>query len=137
MMANKAKKGAIKAAVTGGILAAASRVMYGGGQTTLFGVNVPQEITMFAAGAAGSAISDMTKDWVLANIPGNANYVGLESGLVNAGLVAGGAVGVLALGSNVGSENYMRIGALGAASGVAADYVANNLLSGTSGQLIF
>lgn len=137
MMANKAKKGAIKAAVTGGLLAASTRILYGGGNLNLLGASVPQEIVMFAAGAAGSAVSDMTKDWVLANIPGNMNYVGLESGLVNAGLVAGGAVAVLAIGSDVRSDMYMKVGALGAASGVAADYVTNNLLSGAGGQLIF
>lgn len=136
-MANRAKKGAIKAAVTGTILAVGSRVIYGGGRTELFGMSVPQEITMFAAGAAGSGLSDIAKDWVLSNIPGNMNYVGLESGIVNAALVGGGAVGALMLGSNIDSSNYMKIGALGAASGVAADYVTNNLLSGQGGQLIF
>lgn len=124
------KKALIQAGLTGGILAIATRIVYGGGTVSILNMDLPQEAVMFAAGAVGSGAASLVKDQVLARLPkANQAYVGIENAAVGAVLSGGAAAIALKVAADLPAANLLPVAGIGAASHAASEYLTENVLS--------
>lgn len=133
----KMKRRLIKSGITGATLAAASGIMYGMGNVTVAGVNVPTVIPMFVAGAGSSFGADYIHDLYYPHLGSTAQKLGdIGATALGAGVAGAASTAIAALGVGMDTANYLPMFALGAGSYVAADYLEMKLLE-KDGHLIF
>lgn len=138
MVDQDTKKLLVRSALTGTVLAVAGSVIYGNGDITVMGKNVPASVPLFISGAIGSVIADKSHKAVSDAIP---TVLGSKLGDYT-GMVVGGAVcaaasaGVMKVAFSLPNEVLPQAAGLGFGSYVAADVLEPKLLE-QGGQLIF
>jgi len=69
MLSEDMKKKITKSAGTGGVLAAAASLTYGGGSVNIFDTSVPSILPLFISGAGASILSDFAHDKLYPQLP--------------------------------------------------------------------
>lgn len=112
-----------KAAITGGVAAAAAKLIFGeAGTTSFLGMEMPVVAAIGLANGAASVAADLSHDYVLPYIPQSEQFANVESAALGIG-VAGGSTAYLLNANNVGGENTVNAFMLGAGSYVVGDYI--------------
>jgi len=91
MISSDMKKKITKSAVTGGVLAAAAALTYGGGSVNVFNTNVPSVIPLFVSGAGASIISDIAHDKLYPQLPTVAHKLSDITALATGAGISGAA----------------------------------------------
>lgn len=132
------KRRLVKSGITGATLAVASAVVYGMGNVTIGGVDVPTVVPMFAAGAGASFGADFIHDMYYPHLSGSATQKLGDIGAtaLGAGVAGAASTAIIALGVGIETANYIPMFALGAGSYVASDYLEMKFLE-KDGHLIF
>lgn len=130
------QKLAIKAALSGAVLATAGTLMYGSAPVQFASYSVTPIIPLFIAGATSSVITDYAADQkIFGKTQIGMKAADLTGMAANAAIAAGATVGIMAL-TGLPSTRWIAAGALGAGSEIISDYAYNNILTGKNGQLL-
>lgn len=128
---------ATRAAVTGGVATVGSLLM---GDSLSQSVNlgplsIPAPLGVGASVAASSVAADISRNYILPSLPGNAKYADLEGTALGLGIAGASSAYLL---SSIGSRQPWLIrAAMGAGSYAAGDYVHGKLFTTTSRLKLF
>lgn len=137
MISDRAKKGAVKAALTGAVFAVGTSLVFGNESIPIMGYQVAAAGPAFLIGAGASAISDVAHSYVNPELgTASAKLGDLSATALGVGIAAGSAA--LLASSLVGlpSENVLKFSALAGGSYLAADYAEMKFLEDSSGRTI-
>lgn len=136
MISNKTKESLIKGAIAGGILSAATSILYGNGAVEVMGYELPAAIPIFVAGAGASLATDALSSQLNLPTTSSQKIADLTSLAISSGVSGAGAIAILKLTSGIPNENILPVFAIAAASQAGSDYVVHRWLEDTAGQLI-
>jgi hypothetical protein len=126
---------ATRAALTGGVGAAASLLMGDSmnRSVSLGPVQLPAPLAVGATVAASSVAADLSRQYILPKLPGNAKFAGVEGTIMGLG-VSGVSTALLLdrMGSN---QPFLTRAALGAGSYAAGDYVHGKMFQSSRWNL--
>jgi len=136
ILSSDMKKKITKSAVTGGVLAAAATLTYGGGNVNLYNTSVPSFIPLFVSGAGASIISDIAHDKLYPQLPTVAHKLSdITAVATGAGISGAATAGILSL-TGLPNDRLMSAALIGGGSYVASDYIEMKLFT-ENGNLIF
>lgn len=139
MLDDSTKKILTRAALTGGVLAAAGAIAYGNGSVGIAGMSVPAAVPLALSGAAGSIIADKAAGAIHDALPKDAaqKIADVSDSLIGAAVCGVSSAGILRFGFGLPDSVLLQAGGLGSISFLALDYVTRKFLEDDMGHLIF
>lgn len=136
-LTSKQKEKGAKAVIAGGLLSAATTIMYGNGAVNIYGTAIPAAIPMFAAGAGASLITDLVESQLNLPTSSSQKIADLSALAISSGISGAAAVGLLKVAVGLPNESVIPVLLTAAASQAGSDYIVHRWLENESGMLIF
>ena len=136
-LTNKQREKLIKAGIAGGLLSAATTIMYGNGAVDIYGASIPAAIPMFAAVAGASLVTDLVESQLNLPTKSSQKIADLSSLAVSSGISGAAAVGLLKIAVGLPNESVVPVLVTAAASQAGSDYVVHRWLESDQGLLMF
>lgn len=136
MISNKMKQNLVKAGIAGGILSAATTVLYGGGPISINGMDIPAAVPLFVAGAGSSLITDVIHDQLNMTTTSAQKLADISTLAISSGISGAVAAGLLTV-VGLPSESLLPVFAIAAGAQAGSDYIVVKFLETSTGELIF